>query len=296
MAFLAAVDGGGTSCRAVVADIGGASLGEGHAGSANIATDLHAARDNIIEAVHAALREAGLSENRITETSAVLGLAGANIGDLPKRIAALLPFRISHVETDARIALQGAVGDADGAVAVVGTGSVFMARSHGQIRTVGGWGPAVGDFCSGSRLGRTLLEEVLRAYDNLRPSSELSRLVLVRYRDDPGALVEFAQAAKPRDFASFAPVLFDYADRGDPIARDVIADAISHLEEALGVLMSGETLPFCLVGGLASSYTKHLTPSFRGRQRPPNGSALSGALSMAVARFGQPPVSMHNHG
>lgn len=296
MTFLAAVDGGGTSCRAAVADHRGARLGEGHAGSANVATDLIAARDNIVEAVGAAFREAGLPEAELAESSVVLGLAGANIGENPKRIAALLPFRVSHVETDARIALQGAVGDADGAVAVLGTGSVFIARSHGRIRTVGGWGPAIGDFCSGSRLGRTLLQEVLRAYDNLREASDLSRHVLARYNDDPGALVEFAQAAKPRDFAGFAPVLFDYAGRGDAIARDIVTDAVDHLQQTLGVLTDGEDLPFCLLGGLASSYAKQLSPSFGSRLRRPDGSALDGALAMAVAMFGEARGSMHIHG
>jgi glucosamine kinase len=296
MAFLIAVDGGGTSCRAVVADSGGARLGEATAGSANIATDLDAARDNIIKAVRAALREAGLPENRISESAAVLGLAGANVGDNAKRIAALLPFRISHVETDARIALQGALGDIDGAVAIIGTGSVFIARSRGRIRTVGGWGPVVGDFCSGSRLGRTLLEEVLRAYDNLRDSSELSRHILAGYNNDPGALVEFAQAAKPRDFAGFAPLLFDYADRGDPIGHAIVTDAVGLLEETLHLLIGDEDMSFCLLGGLASSYAKQLSPSLKSRERQPDGNALSGALSMAVAMFGGTRGGMHSHG
>lgn len=296
MAFLAAVDGGGTSCRAVVADTGGNRLGEGHAGSANIATDLDAARDNIVEAVRAAFRQAGLPETGLAESSAVLGLAGANIGDNPRRIAALLPFRASHVETDARIALEGAVGDIDGAVAVIGTGSVFIARSGGRIRMVGGWGPVVGDFCSGVRLGRTLLEEVLRAHDGLRGQSDLSRQVLSRYNDDPDALVEFAQAAKPRDFADLAPLLFDHAGRGDPLAREIVGDAVGELEKTLDVLMGGEALPFCLLGGLASSYATQLSPGFKARARRPEGSALDGALSMAVAMFGQGRGSRHLHG
>jgi glucosamine kinase len=296
MAFLIAVDGGGTSCRAVVADSGGVRLGEGLAGSANIATDLHSARANIVEAVRLAIEKAGLAVAQIAESAAVLGLAGANIGDNPKRIAALLPFRISHIETDARIALQGALGEREGAVAVVGTGSVFIARTGGRIRTVGGWGPAVGDFCSGSRLGRTLLEEVLRAYDGLRGSSDLSQHVMARYGDDPGALVEFAQRAKPRDFASFAPSLFEYAGRGDPIATDILTDALAHLEQALQVLLGDENLPFCLLGGLASSYARRLSPALKRRERQPDGTALSGALSMAVTMFGQARGGARGHG
>jgi glucosamine kinase len=287
MTLLIAVDGGGTSCRAVIADSQGVPLGEGLAGSANIATDLAAARDNIVEAARLAAAQAGLPESRISESAAVLGLAGANIGDYPGRIAALLPFRASQVETDARIALQGALGERDGAVAVVGTGSVFIARAGGRIRTVGGWGPVVGDFCSGARLGRTLFEETLLAHDGLREASGLSREVLARYGDSPSTLVEYAQMVKPRDFAAFAPLLFDYAERGDAIARSIVGDATRHLEMALQALIGAGDLPFCLLGGLASSYAKRLSPAFKSRERAPEGNALSGALSMAVAMFGR---------
>jgi glucosamine kinase len=288
MAFLIAVDGGGTSCRAVIADGTGKCLGEeGLAGSANISTDLEAARNAIVEAAGHAIRQAGLPEELIGKCAAVLGLAGANIDDNASRVAALLPFRVSHVETDARIALQGALGDDDGAVAVIGTGSVFIARKGGEIRSVGGWGPVVGDFCSGSRLGRTLLEETLRAYDGLRAPSVLTQAVLAGFGNDPGALVEFAQEAQPRDFASFAPRLFEAADGGDPVACEIIAEAVRHLEAALGVLIGADDLPCCLLGGLASSYDRHLGPGFKPRQRMPKGNALSGALSMAVALFGQ---------
>lgn len=296
MAFLIGVDGGGTSCRAVIASSDGTPLGEGIAGPANIATDLMVARESIVEAAGLAARQAGLPEARISESAAVLGLAGANIGGNPGRIAALLPFRINHVETDARIALEGALGTIDGAVAVVGTGSVFIARNKGRIRSVGGWGPAVGDFCSGGWLGRTLLGEVLRAYDKIRNTSELTRDILARYGNSPSALVEYAQAAQPRDFASFAPLVFAYADRGDQMACDILRKALAHLEETLLVLIDAEELPFCLVGGLASNYSKRLGDDPKRRERPPKGTALSGALSMAVSMFGQARGGVQIHG
>jgi glucosamine kinase len=296
MAFLIAVDGGGTSCRAVIAAPDGTPLGNGLAGLANIVTDLELARDNILAATRLAVQQAGLPEDRLSECASVLGLAGANIGNHASRIAARLPFRISHVETDARIALQGALGDSDGAVAVVGTGSVFMSRTRGRIRSVGGWGPAVGDFCSGARLGRTLLQEVLQAYDGLRSGSELTRTILARFGDDPGTLVEFAQAARPGDFASFAPLLFDHADRGDPVASEIVMAATRYLEETLQALVAADDLPFCLLGGLASSYSRRLSAPLKYSERRPEGNALSGALSMAVTRFGQPREGVRNHG
>jgi glucosamine kinase len=296
MAFLIAVDGGGTSCRAALATYDGVVLGEGVAGSANIVTDPEIALANILAAACRASEQAGLRGGQIHDFSAVLGLAGANIGDHARRFAARLPFRNSHIETDARIALQGALGDIDGAVAVVGTGSVFLSRWNGRIRSIGGWGPAVGDFCSGQRLGRTLLEEVLQAHDGLRPHSELTRGVMARFNDDPSLLVDFAQAARPRDFATFAPLLFAYADRDDPVAGEIVTDAVRHLAETLQALIEEGNLPFSILGGLASNYSRRLTAALTDRERPPDGNALNGALAMAVSMFGGMRGGARTHG
>ena len=296
MAFLIGVDGGGTSCRAVIAASDGTRLGEGHAGSSNIMTDLGTARDNIVAAAGLAAREAGLPGGWMSESAAVLGLAGANIGDNKSRIVSLLPFRVSHVETDARIALHGALGEADGAVAVVGTGSVFMSQHRGRIRSIGGWGFAIGDFCSGARLGRTLLQEVMRGYDGIREASDLTRHVLARFGNDPSALVAYAQKAKPVDFSGFAPLLFEYADRGDGVACAIVAGAIEDLEDNLRPLIWAEELPFCLLGGLASAYSRQLRSPFKERERPSKGNALSGALAMAVSMFGKAHEGAQNHG
>lgn len=296
MAYLIAVDGGGTSCRAVIAASDGTPLGQGLAGSANIFTDADQALGNIVAACGFAAAQAGLPEDCVAASAAVLGLAGANTGDHAVRIAARLPFRMAHVETDARIALQGALGEADGAVAVLGTGSIFMVRRLGRIRSVGGWGPVVGDFCSGARLGRTLLEEALRAHDGLRPASPLTQNILSRYGDDPSNVVEFAQAARPRDLADFAPLLFDYAGHGDLVAAEIVAAAVSHLEETLRTLIDPEGLPFCLLGGLAANYSRRLGADLARREHTPLGNALSGALSMAVVMFGGAQGGMRSHG
>jgi glucosamine kinase len=296
MAFLIAVDGGGTSCRAVIATSDGTVLGEGIAGSANIFTDPDLALANIVAAAQAAAEQAGQPRDTIFDCAAVLGLAGANIDKYARPFAARLPFRLSHIETDGRIALQGALGEIDGAVGVVGTGSVFLLRQRGSIRSIGGWGPAVGDFCSGQRLGRTLLEQVLRAYDGLRAHSGLTAGVMARFNGDPGLLVEFAQGAQPKDFASFAPLLFEYADRGDAVAREIVAAALGDLEETLRALVEDGDLPFCLLGGLASNYSRRLTAPMKTRERPPNGNALSGALAMAVSLFGQSEGGARLHG
>lgn len=286
MRFLIAVDGGGSTCRAVIASGDGRPLGEGLAGPANIVTDPEEAFANITAAARRAAAEAGLPEDCLTTSAAVLGLAGANIGDHAARMAARLPFRACHVVTDARIALEGAFGPADGVLAVLGTGSVFMVREGGRIRSVGGWGAIVGDECGGARLGRALLEETLRAHDGLRPASDITRDILRRHGDDPSQIVAFARDARPADFAGLAPLLFDHAGRGDAVAEAILAAATDQLEDILTILRGPGEMPFCLLGGLAAGYSRRLSAPLKNHEEAPRASALGGALSMAAAMFG----------
>src|SRR5690606_23715588 len=107
---------------------------------------------SITEAAKAAFRDAGLDGDAVGEASAFLGLAGTNVGDLARYVHDRLPFRHTDIDSDGLIALQGALGDGDGAVAILGTGTIYMARKAGTVRYIGGWGFTVGDLGSGARI------------------------------------------------------------------------------------------------------------------------------------------------
>lgn len=286
MDHVIAIDGGGTSCRALLADASGAVLGRGVSGSANIMTDPDGARLHVVEAAERACAAAGLDSALLGGSGALLGLAGANIGDYGKRFAAGLPFRESVVETDALIALAGALGSRDGVVAIIGTGSIFMARSHGRVRSVGGWGFMVGDLGSGARVGRALLQEALLAHDGVHRGSPLTDEVLGRFANDPRSLVEYAHTALPGAFGTFAPLVFDYAEQGDPIASALVAGAVRSVEEAIAAILPADCDRLCLLGGLARRYEMRLGERFRRLVTPPLGDALEGALALALERFG----------
>ena len=84
MQLFLGIDGGGTGCRAAVANAAGAILGRGVAGPANIASDPEGAAANILAAMEGALAEAGGGEI----AAAGLGLAGANAAGATERLRA----------------------------------------------------------------------------------------------------------------------------------------------------------------------------------------------------------------
>ncbi|MFI0844591.1 BadF/BadG/BcrA/BcrD ATPase family protein [Mesorhizobium sp. IMUNJ 23232] len=285
MNLVLGIDGGGTSCRAAVATADGRILGRAKSGAANIRTDLTGARSSIVEAARRAFADAGLDPDLIARTPAVLGLAGSNVGTYRQQLEAILPFSQSVVESDAAIALEGALGPDDGAIVILGTGTAYMMRRAGAVRTVGGWGFLVGDQGSGARIGRDLLEQTLLAYDGTRPSSPLTQALLTVFRGDPQDVVEFTTNAKPGDFGGFAPMVFDHAEKGDIVAQFILTRAVADIEASLGVLGLKDSEPLCLLGGLAALYATRLSPEYRARLRQPLQDALGGAVSMAVRRF-----------
>lgn len=279
------IDGGGTSCRAALGDAAGRVIGRGRSGNANIVTDPDLALASILEASRAAASDAGLDAETISSIPAVLGLAGVNIASHAQAIAARLPFARFALQTDTSIALRGALGIHDGVVAILGTGSAFLSGRSGQMRQIGGWGFIVGDQGGGARIGRQALEEALIAHDGIGERSPLTEAVLAEFNHDPERVVDFARRAQPADFGRYAPQVFDFAGRGDPVARRIMEAQSAFVNRSIDAMRWQGCERLCLVGGLAHLYPAYLTERHRAILADPLGSALEGAVSLAVERF-----------
>lgn len=285
--YLVGIDGGGTSCRAAVADGDGRILGRGKSGASNILTSPDTALKHIGEAARLAFRDAGLDEDLHGSAHALLGLAGNNVGDAVNYVRARLPFARSEIVSDGLIALQGAIGDADGAIAIVGTGSIFIARHQGALHYMGGWGFQAGDLGGGARIGHAALQESLLAYDRIHAMSGLCQEILAEFDNDPTRVVDFARNAHPGDFGRYAPKVVEFAARGDATALRLMRGAAGHVDEALDAVatVTEGKGKLCLLGGLAHIYPAYLAERHRVRLSEPLADALTGAVALAAHRF-----------
>ncbi len=274
MALYLGVDGGGTGCRAVIADAAGRVLGHGQAGPANIASDMTSAHQSILQATEAALIQAFGHARDIAGLQAGLGLAGANAADRATELALSLPFARSRIETDAVTAARGALGAADGIVAALGTGSVFAVQTDGVVRSFGGWGLTLGDEGSGAHIGRQALAMALRAVDGTVSDTALLQ-DLRRRHGDAAAIVRFAVTATAGDFAALAPGI---TASDDPAARTIMAHAEGDVRAMLTHLRALTPLPVTFIGGLGAIYAARLADI---PQRAALGTALDGALHLA---------------
>lgn len=279
MTLFLGIDGGGSGCRAVIANASGRVLGHGAGGPANAWTDPDGARHNLLAAAQAALAEMG-SGARLEDLHAVLGLAGANIPRVAERLVAGLPFRRCRIETDASIAIRGALGCADGIVAALGTGSIYGVQRARRVRTIGGWGFVIGDQGSGARIGRAVLEDALLAHDGLLPDTPFLAGIIAG-AGGPGELVAEARDATPAEFAARVPAVIAAADLGDTAASRILANADAAVMRAIDTLLDGGTLPVCFIGGLGRHFAARLAGRYGKAIRAPVGTALDGAIALA---------------
>jgi glucosamine kinase len=280
--FLIGVDGGGTSCRAAAAALEGTMLGKGQAGSSNITTNLDGAAENIMAAIRDALDAAGMDDSVLPDCAAVLGLAGANVGDFAKRLAARLPFALTEIESDATIALQGALADGDGAIAILGTGSAFLSRKGNALRLIGGWGFQLSDLGGGARLGRDALELAILAHDGVAQNSPLTNEILGQFEGGPEGMVLFVQTAKPADYGKFAPLVLRHLGSGDENAKRLFSAAAKTVDAAFDALCKDGIDRIALLGGLAEFYPDFLAVRHRIKLVPPRNDALTGAVQLAA--------------
>lgn len=277
------IDGGGTRCRARARWPDGTPIGECVTGTANILAGVETARDNIVAAVEGALVAGGLSGADLGRCLVGLGLAGANIPDLSERfLASDLPFARTALEMDAWIACRGAHPDGNGAIAILGTGTAYVVQTGGVFVTVGGWGFQLGDQGSGAWLGHRAMRQSVLAHDALVPSTGLTDALLAQFDGKPDRMVTFCKTALPRDYGTFAPLVFERAAAGDAIALALLAEATRDIEVALNRLVELGAARISLLGGLAPLYAERLSPGIAAHVAPPAGDALDGALVLAA--------------
>lgn len=274
--YLVAVDGGGSGCRAGVADPEGRLLGRGEAGPANVTTDPAQATVHIRQAIQAAWTDAGrVPSDRV---KAHFGLAGALTAGVQRQIAQGVGLSGAVVSDDLDTMATGALGGGKGILAAVGTGSVLAAVRPEGVRRIGGWGLSVSDQASGAWLGRALLEQALLCHDGLAEHSGLTRSIV---EDMNGALgiVDFAARAQPANYATLAPRIV--AAKGDPVAEGLLRKGADYLAQGIAVLGWHPGRPLCLCGGLGPVYAARLSEPMQAECVAPKGTALDGALLLA---------------
>jgi N-acetylglucosamine kinase-like BadF-type ATPase len=298
------IDGGGTKTVALLADESGDVLMEEVGGPTNFQViGLDAASKNLIHLIRMCCKNAGYPANMIAVF--VMGLAGAGRASDQDRFAdSLMKLARSRrmklnkvvVESDARIALEGALRGAPGIVMIGGTGSIAYGKNiDGTIHRVGGWGRVLGDEGGGYYLGQEAILAVLRQYDGRGESTMLTELIATKHKLENVEAIIAAVYSDGFDIASLAPDAIEAARLGDRVAEKILQRGAGEIEEHIRVmsskLNSTQKIHTVLVGGLLSGdnlYAKMIRDKISGslpnvQIQPAITSPGYGAVIMALS-------------
>lgn len=302
MKYYIGVDGGASKTAALVIDEQAQPLGRGLAGGSNyLRLGIETATRNIERAVNIALVEAGVPIREIEY--AYCGIAGADHPIHRQRVIDSLrvffPAGNFIVDTDARVALTGAVGFEKGIVVISGTGSVAFGRNdQGEEARAGGWGPTIGDEGSGYAIARDGLSAVVRAHDGRGKPTKMTELLCYDYdMCSPEDLPRFVYATTTHadDIARFGKLVVEAARRGDEVASDILNRAGRELGECILAVarkldLTKSEFPAAYVGGAFQAGEILFAPirdtlsqeAPKAKLIPPAHTPVEGAAMMAI--------------
>ncbi len=161
-----------------------------------------------------------------------IGLAGVrekkDKRELKKRMINLLGFENIIIESDSMIALYGAFGKKDGLMLICGTGSILIGRINNEFIRIGGWGWRIGDYGSGTEIGRNAIKQLVKEYDSKKNLSELSKAIEKEFSINRKNILKQVYQNN-FEFQKIVPLVLMYAERRDKDAKRIIEKAVEEL-------------------------------------------------------------------
>lgn len=312
--FYIGMDGGGTKTHAVIADEYGKIFAE-HIGAASnfqyIGVEKAAAV--IVDLILDCCKSVKCSPKEIDAVA--LGLAGAGrVSDQKRMAAGLRKFAVKKnvslkkiiVESDARVALEGAFKGNPGIILIAGTGSIAFAKdAKKKIHRVGGWGRILGDEGSGYFIGRLGLSAVTMHLDGRGERTSLAKVIAKKFGLKDQQSIITAVYKEAFEVASVAPLVLAEAEKGDFVCSEIVDFAVAELSEHIRVSEEKihsvnkrkvkEKTPLAFIGGLIANDTVlfRRLKKFVIQQFPqvlliePQASPAYGAVIMAMEKIGK---------
>lgn len=265
MSYLIGIDGGGTKTHAVLTNLNGEKLFECFGGPSNfLILGTGKVSETILELLDSCNNYLNISYNDISFV--LLGTTGAGRRSdaellendfqsyLTSKNISIKNFR---VESDARIALEGAFSGNPGSILIAGTGSIMFGKDRdGNIHRVGGFGRYIGDEGSGYSIGKKALTAVAKNFDGRGEKTILSELLAKKCGIASSEKLITEVYKNNFDVASVTPLVLQAAETKDETAVQIIQsetdELILHLK-AMEEKINEDVLSVAFIGGILSS-------------------------------------------
>lgn len=307
--YIVGIDGGGTKTKGVIADEKGAIIATATVGATNpnsvTKEDLEVEFSDLFNQLFKKIA------GRFSQVKRVFaGISGTEHPARRKEVEVIfgqllpndLPFTVVN---DAIIALYSGTLGKPGIVQIGGTGSIsYGLNERGEDDRVGGWSYLLGEKGSGYAIGSLGLDRAFQAYDGLGEQTMLTDLFLAHFHSDemPDLIDPIYSSKNPKELiASLSRLVFQAADVGDAVAKEVIDQNAHYIGEAISCLIQklfkdlNKQIPVVLTGGIFNRLDRLQQPMaavflknnldvqlIRPKMEPIGGAVVAGLLKEAV--------------
>lgn len=262
MGYIIGIDGGGTKTHFLLTKLDGTIINECYGGPSNfLVAGIEKVCTILQQNIFSCIAKSAV---RIEEINIILlGTTGAGrrvdaesleigfINYLSKQNIKLKSFR---VESDARIALEGAFSGKPGSILIAGTGSIMFGKdAKGNIHRVGGFGRYLGDEGSGYSIGKKGLAAAAKQFDERGNKTLISELLEEKFRINSSEKLISEVYKNNFDIAAAAPLVLEAAEKNDEIALKIINEETDELIfhiQAMQKKLNEKLMYVAFIGGL----------------------------------------------
>jgi glucosamine kinase len=243
MAYFLGIDAGATKTNCVLGTET-QTLARAQGGSIKVArvSDVDAEK-HLQQVLSSLVQQSGVALSSISGTC--VGLSGISISSVANWVRNALASRVSgpiEICGDELIALDAAFHGGRGILAIAGTGSHVVGRTHnGELVRTGGWGPVMSDQGAGSRIGLLALRAIFHAQDASEETSLLPAVHSAWNTKTIKDLIERGNSLPVVEFSQLAPLVAQAAVAGDAVARHVLQQSGEELADLVLLAMSKGT-------------------------------------------------------
>lgn len=257
MLYFLGIDGGGTKTEFVLQNADGETCASCILAASNPA-------DIGIQQSEAVLRDgietvcAGIPYSEIYLFAGIAGAISTGSREAMAGFFSSFGFTGYGYASDNDNIIAAGLKNGDGITMIIGTGVCAFTVRAGQRKRTAGWGYLIDRGGSAYNIGADALRAYYMALDGTGPATSLSEAVEARSGLSPDVLLGKIYADGKRYIASFAPVVFREAEKGDEAAREIISRNASCAAGFLSAAAEpfrddgSAVLPIVLAGGLTN--------------------------------------------
>ncbi len=262
MKYFFGIDGGGTKSNCAVMSADNSIVFQTTGASTNfLVLGTEKACINILDIINECCNQLGISYKDIDRI--LIGTAGAGRKEDAEKLKVAFEehcgnskiiFNSFRVESDARIALEGAFSGGPGCILIAGTGSIIFGKdTNGNIFRSGGYGRIIGDEGGGYSMGKKALQALSKYYDGRGLPTVIEKLLKTKHNiSSPEDLIKLVHRSE-FNIASVALSVIQAAGEGDEIANKIIDEESEELVLLISSMIKKlnlKNLNLCLLGSL----------------------------------------------